>query len=142
VACQWVFRVVDLVTPCIEAPGSRNPVNGYARATVNGVRDYAHRHAWRAAYGPIPDGLWVLHRCDNPPCVHPEHLFLGTTADNTHDMDAKGRRRSRNIKAEWTHCKRGHEFTPESTMITAEGRRRCRTCHNDRRAKRGAWSTS
>lgn len=51
----------------------------------------AHRMSYRLAIGPIPKGLWVLHRCDNPPCVRPDHLFLGTAADNAHDRDAKGR---------------------------------------------------
>lgn len=50
-----------------------------------------HRIAWELARGPIPDGLWVLHRCDNPPCIRPDHLFLGTNADNMADMAAKGR---------------------------------------------------
>jgi hypothetical protein len=58
----------------------------------------AHRAAWERANGPIPHGLKVLHRCDNPPCVNPEHLFLGTQVDNIKDCFQKGRisRASRN----------------------------------------------
>lgn len=50
-----------------------------------------HRVAWEDTYGPIPDGLNVLHRCDNPPCCNPSHLFLGTQQDNVDDARAKGR---------------------------------------------------
>ena len=51
----------------------------------------AHRAAWELANGPIPDGLFVLHACDNPPCCNTAHLFLGTKADNNADMYSKGR---------------------------------------------------
>ena len=54
----------------------------------------AHRLAWEIVYGPIPVKMCVLHMCDNKLCVNPEHLFLGTHGDNTHDMMIKGRRRS------------------------------------------------
>jgi hypothetical protein len=58
------------------------------------VESLAHRVSWRLYRGPIPEGLWVLHHCDTPPCVEPTHLFLGTALDNKRDCIAKGRDRN------------------------------------------------
>lgn len=76
---------------CVEWSGYRDK-HGYGRASFDGRTDSAHRIAWQLANGPVPVGLCVLHKCDNPPCINPEHLFLGTQADNLADMTAKGRR--------------------------------------------------
>lgn len=64
---------------------------GYLLLKVNGDVVYAHRRAWEQANGPIPEGMFICHHCDNPKCINPAHLFLGTCADNIKDRDAKGR---------------------------------------------------
>lgn len=67
--------------------------NGYGVITVNRKPVGAHRVSWSLANGPIPGGLHILHRCDTPPCINPDHLFLGTPADNVADMIRKQRHR-------------------------------------------------
>lgn len=63
----------------------------YGAIRINGKNRSAHRVSWELTNGPIPGGLVVCHHCDNPPCVRPDHLFLGTVQDNALDRDRKGR---------------------------------------------------
>jgi hypothetical protein len=63
----------------------------YPRFWLAGKLVKAHRLSWELANGPIPPGLWVLHLCDNKRCVRPDHLYVGTRADNLRDMRRKGR---------------------------------------------------
>lgn len=78
------------MTPCIEFDGARDQ-DGYGMKSREGRMHRAHRLAYMDSVGPIPAGIRVLHRCDNPPCINPEHLFLGTHDDNMQDKLAKGR---------------------------------------------------
>jgi hypothetical protein len=66
-------------------------VRGYGQIALNRKPVAAHRLSWELAYGPLADGQSVLHRCDTPRCVRPDHLFLGTQQDNLIDARAKGR---------------------------------------------------
>ncbi|WP_433078899.1 HNH endonuclease signature motif containing protein [Dactylosporangium sp. CA-052675] len=99
-------------------------------------RVLAHRYSWQLANGPIPPGMWVLHHCDNPPCVNPLHLYLGTIRENTADAVARGRNY---IPPRKTRCNHGHPLEGENLRIvqSKEGElRRCRTCDN---ARSRAW---
>ncbi len=73
---------------------------GYGAINDRGKVLATHRVAWELANGPIPEGMHVLHRCDNPPCVNDGHLFLGTPKDNDTDKRKKGRANHRGMKGE------------------------------------------
>lgn len=102
---------------------------GYGMISVAGKGRKATRVVWEVVFGPIPEGFHVLHRCDNPPCCNPAHLFLGTHVDNMADKRAKGRqaRTGNLVCAARTHCPQDHEYTAENTMVY-RNMRYCRTC--------------
>lgn len=115
---------------CWEWQGGRQQ-SGHGRLLIGSRTDGsrrkegAHRIAYQLCRGEAGD-LLVCHACDNPPCVNPNHLFLGTQADNMHDASMKGRCHNP-FQSGKTHCKRGHEFTTENTVIV-NGSRVCRAC--------------
>jgi hypothetical protein len=84
---------VHLGTKCWVWMGGTYP-EGYGEIKIDGYVRLAHRVSWEIANGEVPDGLCVLHKCDNPACVRPDHLFLGTKKDNVDDMVNKGRHRN------------------------------------------------
>jgi hypothetical protein len=110
--------------------------NGYGKIGVGGHRGgwaLAHRVAWELYREPIPAGLHIDHLCRNRACVNPEHLEPVTHAENLRRGDGPPSSRPWSLK---THCKHGHEFTPENTSLDSRGHKRCRTCTRERDRKR------
>lgn len=95
-AVRLAEKLVQTESGCIVWTGTVTRDGGYGKISVGGRHGrilVTHRVAWELENGPIPEGLWVLHRCDNPPCCNVQHLFLGDSATNVADMVAKGRHR-------------------------------------------------
>lgn len=84
----WTY--VDKTGDCWLWLGSNNGV-GYGQIRLCGTLKYAHRISYELKYGPVPSGLYVLHKCDTPSCINPDHLFIGRQVDNVKDMITKGR---------------------------------------------------
>jgi hypothetical protein len=100
--------------------------SGYGRIYTGFGRDMsAHRAAYIAWNGDIPEGKVVMHTCDNRVCINPDHLILGTKADNSRDMVAKGRNKSPGWQK--TACPRGHPYD----RININGARYCSICHRE-----------
>lgn len=92
---------------CWEWQGARH-AKGYGQFLTD-TQSKAHRFSWELHFGPIPDGMQVCHHCDNPPCVRPDHLFLGTNQDNVDDAYAKGH-----------FFNRGHRTPDMPRLVTPE----------------------
>ena len=121
-----VMSKTKKVGDCLEFTGAKT--NGYGRVGINGKHFTTSRFVWSHHHGPIPEGLFVLHRCDNSPCLNVDHLFLGTAKDNTQDMMKKGRANFGIRNAEKTHCSNGHPFSGSNVITPKRGGRACREC--------------
>ena len=119
------WQHVDRAGSCWIWRGPRHR-QGYGRAG----RNVAHRIAFELAHGPFDRRLKVCHHCDNPPCVNPAHLFLGTQRDNVQDMVRKGRGWWR-VYAGRTRCANGHPWAPENLRPGRKGLA-CRVCERER----------
>ena len=109
---RFGLQVVRHANGCWIWQGGKNK-KGYGRFFRNGKSIQAHHAAWELHHGPVPPGLWVLHKCDVPSCVNPAHLFVGTPSDNCQDCIAKGRWRKSVIRGERIGTSK---LTPEKVM--------------------------
>jgi len=121
---------VDKIGPCWLWTGATQK-SGYGGINIAGRRHLVHRVAYEFVIGPIPDGLEIDHTCGTRNCVNPEHLEVVSHAENMR----------RGYWTTKTHCRNGHEFTPDNTKIEVGGYRRCLTCRRATDARRRARTT-
>lgn len=112
-ALQTFWALVDKTESCWLWRANRNS-NGYGICSIAGSPFLAHRIAWELTNGPIPPGKFICHHCDMPPCVRPDHFFIGDHHLNTQDMLAKGRHcngRRRDWRLQYRHLQ-AFDLTP------------------------------
>lgn len=120
-AARRFWAKVDMSGACWLWTGAKKPT-GYGNFWAKPQYWQAHRWAYVAAYGPIPDGLVLDHLCRRPSCVRPSHLEAVTHGDNTLRGDNCISRNAQKL-----YCSHGHLYTPENTVYERAGRR-CREC--------------
>lgn len=132
---------VKVVNDCWEWQGAKLSF-GYGSFWMNGKGWSAHRASWILHGNNIPDGAFVCHHCDNPPCCNPDHLFLGDAMANMRDKIKKGRAKYNTDAAhQWwrnkTHCVRGHPLSGDNVYIRKDKYcRQCKKCSILRQNKR------
>ena len=134
-------RILDRSTPepntgCWLWSGS-GTINGYGQITIGKHKQMAHRLSYEAFVGPVPSGLVLDHICRQRWCVNPEHLEPVTQRVNT----LRGKTLPA-VNAAKTHCKRGHEFTPENLYASISGKRICKACKRAHKARFHAANTN
>jgi hypothetical protein len=119
------FSKVRKTDTCWIWTGRKSGKNDYGGFNSGNKHYRTHRYSYELYFGPIPVGLEVLHKCDTPLCVNPEHLFLGTQKDNINDAKKKGRLHARFYPNDF--CKNGHRIGTDG-----KGERVCLVCRNER----------
>lgn len=120
----------DECWPWLGTFSGKPPQKNYGSIYVDGRSRRATQVSWEICHGvPFPPGKMACHKCDNPPCVNPRHIWPGTMSENIRDSIAKGRMKPVPPRTRWkTHCRRGHEFNEENSIVGPGGARQCRAC--------------